>query len=437
MAEAEVDRVKQFYKDRTLFMTGASGMVGTVLLAKLVLDTEVKKIYALVRGGEWRLWSGLRSSLPPILVAALQNLNKIVALDGDIERAGCGIGEENWQKVRTETTVFIHLASSTRQDMPLPVAAQEIVFPSLAVADMAFDCPNLSRFVYVSSAYQCSFFERTDKGLTGFDKSVPENIDPKARGGRDLDAVLDELRTPGPMSYEHGEFATTYAHVKFVTEWALSEAFRGRGVEDKLMIHRPAVLGAAERFPYPLFEKAGSTPNVTIAAMLAMSPEQEILAPRMAPDPSEYSLNEMPVDIAVNHLLAHLALGTTGCVHAVASPRQEHRTTRSMPQWSRLFRAPAAGQVRIRWCDDHWTSPRVSIAFRLFPIVSCVFNFEDNKSEQLWRGMNGRERLAWPLRATIDVTSDSYWLGRKTMVEQVVRILQAHANSNPSPWISA
>jgi len=37
---------------RDVFLTGATGMLGTVLLVKLTKDTTVSQIHVLVRGGE-------------------------------------------------------------------------------------------------------------------------------------------------------------------------------------------------------------------------------------------------------------------------------------------------------------------------------------------------------------------------------------------------
>ena len=46
------DSVAEFYDGRHVFVTGASGMLGTAYLCRLILDTPVAHIYALVRGGE-------------------------------------------------------------------------------------------------------------------------------------------------------------------------------------------------------------------------------------------------------------------------------------------------------------------------------------------------------------------------------------------------
>lgn len=52
MIETKDSPISQFYCDKTIFLTGATGLLGTVLCCKLLLETDVAHVYALVRGGE-------------------------------------------------------------------------------------------------------------------------------------------------------------------------------------------------------------------------------------------------------------------------------------------------------------------------------------------------------------------------------------------------
>lgn len=42
--------VKEFYKNKFILITGATGLLGRFLVYKLLKDTEPKKIYILIRG---------------------------------------------------------------------------------------------------------------------------------------------------------------------------------------------------------------------------------------------------------------------------------------------------------------------------------------------------------------------------------------------------
>lgn len=49
--EVQVDKVDDALNGKVVFLTGATGMLGTALVVKMVLDTEIVSIYVLVRGG--------------------------------------------------------------------------------------------------------------------------------------------------------------------------------------------------------------------------------------------------------------------------------------------------------------------------------------------------------------------------------------------------
>lgn len=45
----EVDRIGEVFKNKTVFISGATGFLGKVLIEKLLRVTEVKTLYLLVR----------------------------------------------------------------------------------------------------------------------------------------------------------------------------------------------------------------------------------------------------------------------------------------------------------------------------------------------------------------------------------------------------
>lgn len=45
-------RVESAWKDQTCLLTGGTGMLGTALIVKLLLDTQIRRIYLIVRGGK-------------------------------------------------------------------------------------------------------------------------------------------------------------------------------------------------------------------------------------------------------------------------------------------------------------------------------------------------------------------------------------------------
>lgn len=52
MSENPYDTIKDLYEGRHVFCTGATGILGTAYLSRLVLETPVGHVYAAVRGGK-------------------------------------------------------------------------------------------------------------------------------------------------------------------------------------------------------------------------------------------------------------------------------------------------------------------------------------------------------------------------------------------------
>ena len=48
----EEGKVSKFYENKTVFITGATGFMGKVLVEKLLRSTKVRKIYLLIRPKE-------------------------------------------------------------------------------------------------------------------------------------------------------------------------------------------------------------------------------------------------------------------------------------------------------------------------------------------------------------------------------------------------
>lgn len=86
-----IDRTtfEQAFQGRHVFLTGATGMLGTALLVKMVNATNVSAIHVLVRGGEGvfnplkcithadsvlqvRFWDRMHELLPPKIVNILR-----------------------------------------------------------------------------------------------------------------------------------------------------------------------------------------------------------------------------------------------------------------------------------------------------------------------------------------------------------------------------
>ena len=69
-----------------------------------------------------------------------------------------------------------------------------------------------------------------------------------------------------------------------------------------------------------------STPSTMFPAALKMTPSCFVaFATRLSSPMTEATSDEVPVDVVVGRLLAHLSFGTTGAIHAVSGNRARRR----------------------------------------------------------------------------------------------------------------
>ena len=118
--------ISQFYAEKCIFITGATGFCGKVLLHKL-LDAcpMVEKIYVLIRPK--------RGEMPQVRLTNLFNgpmfkrlkeenplsFNKVLAINGDISLPGLGMSSEDINTVIENVSVIFHSAATVRFDEEL------------------------------------------------------------------------------------------------------------------------------------------------------------------------------------------------------------------------------------------------------------------------------------------------------------------------------
>ena len=217
-------------------------------------------------------------------------------------------------------------------------------------------------------------------------------------------------------------------------------SFKQKDSEGSLLIVRPSIIGPALREPFSNHEIRGSAPATTVlAAIIGALSRHLTFSSRFADPMIESTLDEVPVDIVVNHILMHLYQQSEGCVHAVAgaSGRYQFKTLwdKAMSE-RRLLWHP-----RAVWLDVDWHSPLLHDIARAFVIMGTSYMFEDNKVRSVWNKMVDEEKAVFPLLARkseeLDLVArrDSVrqrlgqWLSRKGMPLLFLELLIGSSSS--------
>jgi thioester reductase-like protein len=191
-----------------IFLTGATGFIGSSLLHKWLTTRPDVRVNLLVRSR--------RDESPQVRVERIlgevspardaSSLGQRVAiLEGDISLANFGLKDREYRDLAARTSHIIHCAAAVRFDLPLEEARSINVAGSEGLLALARDCRELDRIDYVGTAYVAG----KRKGL------IKEN---------DLD-----------LGQEHNN---TYERTKLE-----SESLMRRAMSDlPITIHRPSIV---------------------------------------------------------------------------------------------------------------------------------------------------------------------------------------------------
>jgi fatty acyl-CoA reductase len=258
-------------------------------------------------------------------------------VSGDIILPSLGLSEADQEHVRATSTTFIHAASSLSLGARLASIASAVIEGSLETAKLALSCPGLERFVYISTAYANGHLHQQHEII---ETRVEGNIYSLLPSNDLLDADPEEeyinIKLHGTNEkFQLSDFPWVYAYAKYLTGRLLLRIFQdgqisglGKDTEpssfpSKFLIIRPSVIGPSQTWSYKNFDISGPVPTLTLAAAIIAEPSLEIICASRLDDPlTEATTNEIPVDMAVNIILMHLAYESHGIVNAVAPKGQ-------------------------------------------------------------------------------------------------------------------
>lgn len=186
--ELKASKVLEFYKDKTILITGATGFLGKVLLWKLI-DTcpNFKTIYLLLRPkkdqpADQRLAQMLKGkpfNFDPNYEAALK---KVVAIESDMSARGLGLSKADRELIENEVNLVFHSAASVKFDAPLKDNMRDNVSGTKALLELCDNIKDLKALVHVSTAY-CNCHKT----------NIREDIEPLERQVDDVMTIVETL----------------------------------------------------------------------------------------------------------------------------------------------------------------------------------------------------------------------------------------------------
>lgn len=239
--------VSKFFIGKTIFITGATGFMGKVLVEKLLRSTSVKKVFLLIRSKKGlsscerleelltsKIFDGLRDTNPVALT-------KVVAVAGDITEAALGLTSQDIRLLVDEVNMVFHSAATVKFDEDLTKSVAMNVEAVFSLIELCKKMRKLEALIHVSTAYcNCD--------LT----VIKEEIYPPPGNPRGVIEMCkwmpaEMLNSPEMTRKVIGNRPNTYTFTKALAETVLET--EGQGLP--IAIVRPSIVVAACREPMP------------------------------------------------------------------------------------------------------------------------------------------------------------------------------------------
>lgn len=284
--------ITEFYKNKNLFITGATGFLGKTLVEKLLRSChDLNKIYMLVRAkrgktSDERLNEFTQCKLFEKVKALHPDFKKkLVAVNGDLSEDGLGISETDLETLRSNVNIVFHSAATVRFDEPMKTAVNMNIVGVKKVIDLCKTMKHLISFVHISTAYaNCDRAHIREEIYNS-----PVKPDRLIEACEWLNAETFDLITSQVIQ----EKPNTYTYTKQIAEsMVLQEC-----MDLPVSIIRPSIIGATWREPFPGWVESFNGPTAIFPAggtgvLRTMLGNREAVA------------DIIPVDVSVNLMVA-------------------------------------------------------------------------------------------------------------------------------------
>ncbi|XP_075988907.1 putative fatty acyl-CoA reductase CG5065 [Anticarsia gemmatalis] len=239
--------IPQYFAGREVFITGATGFMGKVLVERLLWTCpEVGRLHLLLRrkkdvAPEKRLKKLKQSQVFDVIRQQCpQRLDKLCIVAGDVTKPKLGMSRDAIQELSQVSVVF-HSAATLKFDEPLGAAVEQNLRSVLTLMDICDQLPAMQVFVHVSTAYS-----NADLAV------VEERVYPAPASLHQLLTLVDNLPehllaeiTPKLISPK----PNTYTFTKAMAESAVAE--RAHSARYATAIFRPSIVISSLAYPFP------------------------------------------------------------------------------------------------------------------------------------------------------------------------------------------
>ncbi|XP_026282586.2 putative fatty acyl-CoA reductase CG5065 isoform X1 [Frankliniella occidentalis] len=322
--------VADFYRGRSVFITGSTGFMGKVLVEKLLRSCpDVSALYLLLRP---RRGHDVRHRLEDMLNTPIFDevrrsrpdaLRKVVAIPGDMTFPDLGISASDRELLTDEVSVVFHSAATVKFDEALKLSIEMNMLGTQRMLQLAKQMRKLEAFVHVSTAY-CNC-DRSEVREVVY--PTPTDPDKLVQCVEWMDADMADHMTSKIL----GNRPNTYTLTKAMAETSVAKEVGSLPVA----IVRPSIVTAALREPLP-----GWVDNMNGPTGLFVGAGKGVL--RTLYCHRDMVADLIPVDICINLLIA-VAWKTA------TATRNQHGKSSGEEQQVVVYNCVSGAQNPIKW----------------------------------------------------------------------------------------
>ncbi|XP_034933679.1 putative fatty acyl-CoA reductase CG5065 [Chelonus insularis] len=341
--DKELSPIQSYYAGKTIFISGASGFMGKVLVEKLLYScSNLKRIYILLRSKrgrtpEMRIDDMFKLPMfDRIRKEKAHVLKKLIALPGDISSKNFGLTEAHQNLLINEVEIIFHCAATLRLEAKLKDAIEMNAFGTASMLELARKMKKLQVFIHLSTAFCHVDQEELEERV--YDS--PEDPHEVMRLTQWMKPDALELITPKLLD----PHPNTYTYSKRLAETLVANEYPNL----PCVIVRPSIVTPAWAEPLP-----GWVDSLNGPVGLIVGAGKGVI--RSMHCNANYHAEVIPVDLAINALIA------IGWKMGMATCREKN-----VP----VYNVTQSGVVPVTWGEIVERGKKVAFNY---PFETCIW----------------------------------------------------------------